>query len=443
VTDWLRRNRLPLLAFAVALAVYAAVARDRLWRGSRDPHFVVQAYAWLHGRLDIDPWPPGADDPAKLEEVELDDGTLVRGRRLTSRPTFRIAGDGEIPLARIARSVRTLAYNSFPPFPSVLLLPQVLISGPRANDVAFTVVCAALIPCFFLVLLRRLRAAGLSARTTADELWLAALLAFGTVLFFASVQGRVWFTAHVVGVLLAILFVWATVEARHPILAGLFLGLAFATRTPMLFMFPLYLWEHRRTAQPFRRLVAFAVPLAAIGAACAWYNFARFHQLGEFGHSYLAVRQQAQMEQYGLFSIHYLQRNLAVALALLPDFIGHRPWISISGHGLALWVTTPVLLLLLWPRERNPWHRALWLTTACVAIWSLCYQNSGWLQFGYRFSLDYTVLLVVLLAIGGRRLGWLPRALIVVGILVNLFGAITFQRMPEFYRADYNCVIPN
>ena len=446
--SWLSRHRLPLAAFAIALIVYCAVAGDRLRRRSTDPHFVVQANAWLHGKMDIERWPGGADDPAKIEEVRLDDGLIVRGRRLSTRQTFRVAGGEEIPIARVAETLRTLHYNSFPPFPSVLMIPQVLIHGEWANDVGTTVVLAALVPALLLVLLARLRAAGLSTRTQREDLWLAALLAFGCVFFFTAVQGRVWFTAHVVGVLLAILFVWASVEARRPALAGLFLGLAFATRTPMLFMAPLFLWELWRGDPRLRlgRFIRFAAPAVAIGLVCAWYNFARFHEWTEFGHSYLAVRQQAQIERYGLFDLHYFGRNLAVALTLLPELRPQPPYLSISGHGLALWLTTPALLLLLWPRIRGRWHVPVLGTALAVAAWSLAYQNSGWVQFGYRFSLDYMVLLVVLLAIGGRPFDRFTKALIVVGIVVNLFGAITFHRFNGFYRMDnptYDCVVPH
>ncbi|HKA87770.1 MAG TPA: hypothetical protein VKE22_08905 [Haliangiales bacterium] len=442
--------RAPALLFLVALVAYGAVAGKRLLRGSADPHFVVQADAWLHGRADIEAWPAGADDPAKVEEVRVDDGTVVRGRRLKARPAFRIVGGREIPAARIAQSLRTLHYVSFPPFPSVLFLPQAAISGARANDVATTVVLAALVPAAFLLCLRRLRAGGLTDRTPRDEVWLALLLGFGTVFFFSAVQGRVWFTAHVVGVLLSVLYVWASVEAERPLLAGACLGLATATRTPMLFLAPLFLYETWRvggTRRDFlRRLVLFAAPLAAIGALCAWYNYARFGELAEFGHSYLEVRQQAQIERFGLFSSAYLGRNLAVALTLLPQFSSTPPFVSISGHGLAMWVTTPILVYLLWPARKAEWHRILWLCVAVVAGWSLFYQNSGWVQFGYRFSLDYITVLVVLLAVGGRRLGHWAKVLIVAGIAVNLFGAITFNRIGQVYRTDnaaYDCVVPH
>lgn len=322
--SWFAANRLPIALSLVALVVYGLIAGDRLRRRSPDSHFAAQADAWLHGKLEITDWPAGADDPARVEEVELDDGTTVRGRRLQTRKTFRMAGGAEIPIERVQQTVRTISYNSFPPFPSVLLLPQVLLHGAVANDVALTAILSALIPFAFIRLLRRLRAAGLHDRGPVDETWLTVLLSFGTVLFFASVQGRVWFTAHVVGVLLAIAYVHATVEARHPVLAGLFLGLAFATRTPMLFMAPLFLFEAWRVDRKgfVARVARFAGPVALIGGLLAWFNWARFGELTEFGHSYLAVRQQAQMERYGLFDLHYLGRNLAVALTLLPEQIG-------------------------------------------------------------------------------------------------------------------------
>src|SRR6185312_7639469 len=127
----------------------------------------------------------------------------------------------------------------------------------------------------------------------------------------------------------------------------------------------------------------------------------------------------------------------------LPELPGKAPWIQISGHGLAIWVTTPALLLILWPKQKPAIHRALWITVACVAAPSLFYMNSGWVQFGYRFSLDYMVFLVVLLAIGGRPIS---RVLIAACIAINLFGAVTFDREWKYYRTAgtaYDVVVAN
>ena len=101
-------------------------------------------------------------------------------------------------------------------------------------------------------------------------------------------------------------------------------------------------------------------------------------------------------------------------------------------------VTTPLLVFLLWPREKPVLHRPLWITIACVAVPSLLYQNSGWVQFGYRFSLDYMAFLFMLLAIGGRPLGRVGKSLIIAGVVINLFGALTFDREWKYYRIGGN-----
>jgi hypothetical protein len=288
------------------------------------------------------------------------------------------------------------------------------------------------------------------------------------VLFFSAVQGKVWYTAQVLGVALALVYAWASIEAAHPLAAGLALGAAALTRTAMAFMLPLFALEAWRMARAAarsgatgdpggsaagaggggprgidrralgRRLAVFAAPIVAFAIAGMIYNYVRFGAPTEFGHRFLDVRQQSNIEQWGLASYHYLGRNLAVELTLLPEWLGHAPWVQIGGHGLAIWVTTPALLLLLWPREKPAIHRALWLTVLCVALPSLLYMNSGWVQFGYRFSLDYMVFLVMLLAIGGRPLGRPAKALIAIGIAINLFGAITFDRAWQYYRVGGN-----
>jgi hypothetical protein len=430
------------LLFAIGLVVYGALAASRLGRQSQAPQFVYQADAWLHGHLDVKP-PLVDNDWAKLETVTLADGRDVVGRRMTTRPQFRTTSGELVPVTQVKASKDVTWYMSFPPVPTLLMLPSAAISGRAGNDVIPTVLVAALILPLALLLLRRLASVGLSTRTLRDDLGLVATLAFGSVLFFSAVQGKVWYTAHVLGVALALVYAWASIGASRPIVAGLALGAAALTRTPMAFMFPLFVLEAWRVAAGDRKtfvrsLVRFAIPVVAFAIAGMVYNAVRFGSPTEFGHTYLDVRQQTQIESWGLASYHYLARNLTVAFTLLPELPGRPPWIQIGGHGLALWVTTPILLALLWPRDKPSIHRTLWITVACVALPSLFYQNSGWVQFGYRFSLDYMVFLIMLLAVGGRPLSRVAKALIVAGIVVNLFGAWSFDREWQYYRVGGN-----
>jgi hypothetical protein len=90
-------------------------------------------------------------------------------------------------------------------------------------------------------------------------------------------------------------------------------------------------------------------------------------------------------------------------------------------------------LWLLFARRWSALSRTLLLCVALVALPTLFYQNSGWLQFGYRFSNDYAVFLFALLALGGWHLRRGVLLLALCGVLVSTFGALSFGR-PEYAR---------
>jgi hypothetical protein len=328
------------------------------------------------------------------------------------------------------------------------MAPLVAIWGLGFNDVLFTALWAGLNPPLLFFLLGSLRRRGLSRRTVPEDLWLTALLGVGSVYFYCAVIGQVWFTAHMVAVTLSIGYVWASLDAERPVLAGLCVALGFATRPPWMIV-PLFVleavrvsggWAALRSRAGWRalapRLLRFSLPIAAVGAVLCWHNYARFQHPFEFGHRFLNVQWQDRITRFGLFNYHFLSRNLAAALVLLPRLMVHWPYIKISHHGMSLLVTSPNLAYTVMPQERNHLTRSLWLTVLASAIPSLLYQNSGYIQFGYRFSLDYMVYLVVLLAIGHRPLTRLFRGLVVAAFFINLFLAITFDRYMEFSYDD-------
>ena len=414
--SWIQILKGPLIAYAVSLVVFGAVMGDRLKTHSRDNHYVYMADGMLDGRLTLEGKPPHKNDWAKFE-----------GKW----------------------------FVSFPPLPAVLMLPGVALEGLDFNDRLFTLLFAAAGPALLFALLQLLASRGRLGRKPWELGLLTALYGVGTVYFFCAVQGSVWYTAHMVGTVMLLAFLISSVDARHPILAGLFLGLAFACRPPMILALPFFAYEALRQgaddeakglfrwiaaalrglgARRIARLVIlFALPLAIVVGLLLAMNAGRFGNPLDFGHNYLVVRQTARIDRWGLFHTHYLAHNLGVALTSLPWISGDAPYVKISLHGLALWFTTPALLWILWPRPAT--RQYLWIaaTAALVAAPSLLYQNSGWVQFGYRFSLDFAPLLLLLLALSGRRFGKLFVAAVVFGVAVNLFGALTFDREWRFY----------
>jgi hypothetical protein len=314
--------------------------------------------------------------------------------------------------------------------------------------VMFTIFFASLNLALLYVLLRRLSRGGRSGRGPAENAWLTVLFGFGTNVLWCSVLGRVWYTALVVGITFTLLYLLFSIDARRPLLAGLFLALGFATRTPILFtafVFPAFLLfpggrlrrgDWGKAAVTLAKFCA--VPLV-VGVALMLHNKARFGHFGEFGHRYLAEGGLERIRDYGLFNYHFLARNLSAAFTLLPRIQPEAPYVLVSKHGMSLFLTTPVFLFYLFrPRpaqfvEDVFWRRLLWAATLVIAIPHFFYQNTGWAQFGYRFSLDYTVFLVLLLALGRYPLTRWFKLLVLVGLIVNAFGAITFDRMHHFY----------
>jgi hypothetical protein len=172
-------------------------------------------------------------------------------------------------------------------------------------------------------------------------------------------------------------------------------------------------------------LVAPVVVAAALHAA---YNFARFGSPGDAGYHYMLMGQDFQdlVARYGRFSLHFLKDNLMGWLFRGPYFDG-SVW-KPDPHGMSLLLTTPYLLLLLWPRR---WTRLEGLALAsfvlCVTP-SLLYYNDGWVHFGQRFALDGIVLALVAASYGAARA---PVALVVFltawGVAVGAWGLRWFQ----------------
>jgi hypothetical protein len=263
-----------------------------------------------------------------------------------------------------------------------------------------------------------------------------------------AVQGTVWFAAHVVAAAFICLYLLCAFGARRPAAAGLALGLAFLCRPATLLLVAFFVLQaitaakEEGRARPdsgsrlLRTLVTFVFPLGLIVAAAMWHNAARFGDPLELGHRFLQIRWRARIETWGLFSTHYLPRNLTVFFLSLPWLAESSPFIRISRHGLALWFTTPNLLWSLWPKKLDPMVVALWAAVVPTALCTLLYQNTGWIQFGSRFSLDYLPLLFVLVALSRRRFGAAFLACAAFAIVVNTFGAVTFDRYDRFYDDD-------
>ncbi|MBN1207433.1 MAG: glycosyl transferase family 39 [Myxococcaceae bacterium] len=330
----------------------------------------LQAQAWLEGRLDV---------AGPAEDLSLYDGRY---------------------------------YVAFPPFPSVVLLPVVALTGPKhAPYRAVALVLAVLAAWVAWRVLGRLDI------PASDRRWLVAALLGGTALWSCVVQSEaVWFLAHVVSVSCSLLALEEALGRARGGWAGLWAGLAFLSRQMCIYLVPFIavaVWLRHAEAGRRRQVLQAGTALMVAGGctlAYLWLNAARFGSPFDTGYAgmplgdFLAER----VARYGLFHPAYVPFNFFHMFLEGPHFVfgGPRQLAPqyMGDMGTSLTLASPFIFVALAARGQRPWLVAAWSAVLLALVHMLHYYNNGWVQLNaQRFSLDFLPLLWVLVALGTRR----------------------------------------
>jgi hypothetical protein len=304
----------------------------------------------------------------------------------------------------------------YPPMPALLALPFVALFGSGFPAQVYSSIYAGLAVGVVFLVLGRL---GLTIRYR-DRLALGGVFAFGTVFWFIAVSGSAWYFAHVSAVLLLSLAILAALTRQPAWIAGLLLGCATLCRLPVGLALPFVaaaqigmpgwteLRERLRTELPsiVRTGVVFGLGLAIPAAIYVWFNLERWGTITDQSYVLIpGVLQDPIYAKHGILSPWYIPRNLFAIFFRSWNYVDDPPFLQPSWWGLGIFLTTPLFLWLFKARIRDP--RVGWalLATILVAIPILMHGNVGVSQFGYRFSLDFQVLLFVILATVVAR-GW-------------------------------------
>lgn len=333
-------------------------------------------------------------------------------------------------------------YVPFPPMPALLLMPWVAVAGVGGvNTVLFSAVIGALNSSLAFWLLRELAERRWISLGGGDLFWLTALWAFGSVHWYMSTLGTVWFVSQLVTATFMLLAAVLALRTRQPFWSGLALVGVLWSRPLGVLVLPfvavmgtLETDGRLDLRRPFSWAATAALPIVLGALALLAYNQVRFADPLDFGYLTQNVSREVlgDLRRYGQFNLHYLPRNLWAMLLALPVVDEQGRWVPII-EGMSLLVTTPAILLA--HRAHGPRWLIVSAVLAIVLLWIPLgtYYNTGWWQFGYRFSLDFMVPLWVLIALGARRrAGWLSRALILIGVVVNAWGTWWFLN-PLFF----------
>ena len=304
--EWQRKHVLLLFASLATIYIILAVVRilGRPLDGSQ--HFIYLADGWLHGHLYLHNIPP-----------DTQDYTLHNGHW----------------------------YVAFPPLPAVLLLPIVAIfhlSHQAIISLIFSLGIGILNIWLMLGVLKRLARRHLPRLTFAAAAWLTVLFALGTEHLFATMQGNVWYTAHVVATTFLLLYTGETLDKRRPVLAGLYLGLATLSRSTTLFTFPFFILlaigaffvnqQGFRRPVPWKHLFLFFIVLGTFIAAMLLYNQARFGSPFDFGYNTMKVNPfvRGNLHTYGQFNWHFISTNFRYMLLEPPYIVSHAPYLTFN-----------------------------------------------------------------------------------------------------------------
>ena len=247
---------------------------------------------------------------------------------------------------------------------------------------------------------------------------------------------------------------------RRQFAVGLLFGLACTARLTIVFGAPFFMLVGSGGSLARRSISAGLGAIIPVGLLLA-YNVATTGQVLHPGYEYLY---QLEATGYGALGYHpdwsiedirYLPQNLGVMFlstpailpANVPDAFGGvgRSLCTAEGAvrglfdpacpiampraiGMSLILTSPAYLFVLPALARFRRSRLVagaTLAVAAIAIVNLMHFSQGWVQFGYRFSNDFVVFALPLVALGMARRGGvrlLAGWLVAASVAINFWG---------------------
>jgi len=346
-------------------------------------------------------------------------------------------------------------YNVFPPLLSIIgcvaTMPLPWRDEPHHFPAAlalllFGLTLPVLIYCVFL-------------RHAASTFW-AVVLSIGYLAGTAVLpmlrgarSGDVYPLMHVLSQIGLLLIASEALRGRRIWLAALGLGMAVWSRQLTVFYAPLLFWLAWRSAEQARvtadtpawdtldleaarrkRLAGAIAVCALIAAVPAALNWARFGSPLESGYALIYAGREhdplaIDARTHGLFSTAFIPRNAYYMNAALPWKVpdnGGTPQWRPSEYGTSVWLTTPILAVILlglpwWCRDAT--RTLLMACSIPIIVGHLTYHATGVVQTGYyRFALDWIPVWFVA-ASGWLTTGW--RRIITVACVI--WSAIYFR----------------
>jgi len=311
-------------------------------------------------------------------------------------------------------------YIPFPPGASFLLLPFVLVNPNISQQVVSILIGSIDIVLIYLLLL--------NFTSKKNSLLLAIFFGFGTSFFWSTVVGTTWFFAHVVAILFISVSLILHFKQKH-FWSGIFFALSALTRIPMILAGIFFIFQLFSKRKSFLLYLSGAFIFIPIFLFYNWFRFGNILETGyekvynQYSESGLKV---SITKSFGYFNYKNIPLNLYTFIIMPPNLETRDGIISNlkpSPFGMGILFTSPLLFIALWPKFKKSIELNAIITALIVAIPSFLHYAQGWVQFGYRFVLDFIVFLMIVLAIRFKPTKF-NLLLILISVIVNSWGVL-------------------
>ncbi|MBP7793057.1 MAG: hypothetical protein KA120_08355 [Candidatus Goldbacteria bacterium] len=349
-------------------------------------------------------------------------------------------------------------YLYWPWVPAIVYLPIVAAVGTNIPDVLISSIFGV-INIFLLIIFLRLFSEKFDLKIKESDVILLCLFwGLGTVHFYMSMVGSVWFIAQIMAqtfLLLSAVFILKYQTVAGFFLSGFFYALAVYTKNDVLFFvfFLCAIWYvlcYKKGNKNLQQIMSFFLPFVIISILNLGYNYVRFGNMFENGIKYHRMHEyfRPNYVRYGYFSIFYFPHNFITEVLLPPPFKTTFPFFKYEIEGFGFLWNSPLFLLIIpfvyFIFTKNKKKRialkkddVILLTGAFLSLLFISsviflIMGNGWAQFASRYSLDYQLMLFVFLLYSFaylRQYKWffpVVTLLLLISFYMNVNGVLYF-----------------
>lgn len=350
---------------------------------------------------------------------------------------------GHLDLGRNYSYLEIAEYNgkyfiSFPPIPSVILLPFCMIFDKVPDNLIVTII--GIIGAVYAYM-----AVYYTTENNKTAVFFALFATVGGNFLHVAVNASVWYFAQVASFTFTMMALYyALIDKVKCGWAPLFLlSLAFGCRPMQIVYLPLVVYLLYKKLKnndisildAIKRYWWWVILPLVVGAFYMILNYARFDNIFEFGHNYLPEFKVGVGDGEPQFSTQYLKTNFKRMFALpeIKDGIVQFP----RFNGCAFWLISPIFLAyiccFIYGIKKNYKSIDAWMVLVLmfVHMFMLCmHRTLGGSQFGNRYTVDMipSVLLGIAIVLKNQKsdMRTIFTPMFFWGLGINLVGTVGY-----------------